>query len=72
MSTTISVRLSEEMVRGLDALAGMENCSRARIIREAIIEYLSEYRDCLIAQERLSDRGDFVPLDRLSGERHDQ
>lgn len=60
MSTAISIRLPEELVRELDALASMTDRSRTYIIKKAISEYLREYSDYLIALERLTDKDDRI------------
>lgn len=60
MSTAISVRLPEGILRELDALAEMTERSRTYIIRKAIDEYLREYGDYLVALERLKDKDDSI------------
>lgn len=63
MSTAISIRLPNDLVRELDALAERENCPRAQIIREAIHLYLRDH-DVLIAMERLKDKDNFIDFEK--------
>jgi RHH-type rel operon transcriptional repressor/antitoxin RelB len=60
MSSAISIRLPEDVLREVDALAEMTDRSRTYIIKKAISEYLREYGDYLIALERLTDKDDRI------------
>jgi predicted DNA-binding protein len=60
MSSAISIRLPEEILREVDALAEMTDRSRTYVIKKAICEYLREYGDYLIALERLTDKDDAI------------
>ncbi len=71
-STVISVRLPEEMVRELNSIAEMEGCSRAGIIRDALLNYLKEHAHCLLAEERSREKDDSATHDRLMGGEHEE
>ena len=66
-STVVSIRLPEDMVRELNSIAEMESCSRAGIIRDALLNYLKEHAHCLIAEERSREKDDSATHDRLMG-----
>jgi len=65
MSTSISVRLPDDMATDLEDLSQTIDRSKGYIIKKAIEVYLEEYTDYLIAQERLNDKDDLT----ISGER---
>ena len=71
-STVVSIRLPEDMVRELNSIAEVEGCSRAKIIRNALLHYLKEYADCLIAEERSREKDDSATHDRLMGGEHEE
>jgi RHH-type transcriptional regulator, rel operon repressor / antitoxin RelB len=58
MSTSISVRLPDEMAIDLEDLSQTIDRSKGYIIKKAIEVYLEEYTDYLIAQERLNNKDD--------------
>jgi RHH-type rel operon transcriptional repressor/antitoxin RelB len=58
MSTSISVRLPDDMAIDLEDLSQTIDRSKGYIIKKAIQVYLEEYTDYLIAQERLNDKDD--------------
>ena len=58
MSTSISVRLPDEMAMDLEDLSQTIDRSKGYIIKKAIEVYLEEYTDYLIAQERLNNKDD--------------
>jgi len=60
MSTSVSVRLPDNLAKGLADLSKTIDRSKAYIIKKAIEVYLDEYSDYLIAQERLNDKDDRV------------
>ncbi|HSD56666.1 MAG TPA: ribbon-helix-helix protein, CopG family [Methanotrichaceae archaeon] len=60
MSTSVSVRLPDNLAKGLADLSKTIDRSKAYIIKKAIEAYLDEYSDYLIAQERLNDKDDRV------------
>ena len=69
MSTAISIRLPEDVLEGVDALAEMTDRSRTYIIKKAVSEYLRESGDYLIALERLTDKDDRIISGRELRER---
>lgn len=71
-STVISIRLPEDMVRELNSIAEMEGCSRAKVIRDALLNYLKEYADCPIAEERQREKDDSATHDRLMEGEHEE
>lgn len=60
MSTTISLRLSEEIVDQLENIAKSADRSKSYLIRKAIEQYLAEYADYRIALDRLHDVHDEI------------
>ncbi len=58
MSTSISVRLPDDMAIDLEDLSQTIDRSKGYIIKKAIEVYLEEYTDYLIAQERLNNKDD--------------
>ena len=60
MSTSVSVRLPDDLAEGLADLSKTIDRSKAYIIKKAIEAYLDEYSDYLIALERLNDKDDQV------------
>ena len=58
MSTSISVRLPDDMAMDLEDLSQTIDRSKGYIIKKAIEVYLEEYTDYLIAQERLNNKDD--------------
>ncbi|MDP7080591.1 MAG: ribbon-helix-helix protein, CopG family [Candidatus Undinarchaeales archaeon] len=60
MTTTVSIRLPDEIVEELDSMASSLERSKTFIIRKAIESYLQEYVDYLIALDRLRDKDDEI------------
>jgi len=60
LSVAISVRLPEDMVRGLEELAKVIERSKTYIVRKAIESYLEEYADYMVALERLRSKDDEI------------
>jgi predicted DNA-binding protein len=60
ISTSVSVRLPDDMADSLKSLSETIDRSKAYIIKKALQVYMDEYSDYLIAQERLNDRNDKV------------
>ena len=58
MSTAISVRLPEDLVRQLDSVAMETERPRSYIIQKALESYLEEYADLQIAFDRIHDTTD--------------
>ncbi|MCD6383877.1 MAG: ribbon-helix-helix protein, CopG family [Thermoplasmata archaeon] len=64
MSVALSIRLPEEIMRELEAVANLLDRPKTYIIRKALEVYLKEYVDYLVALERLKDKDDMI----ISGE----
>jgi RHH-type rel operon transcriptional repressor/antitoxin RelB len=60
MSTSITVRLPDDIAEGLEALAKALDRPRSYIVKKAMEIYLSEYADYSLALERLQDKDDRV------------
>jgi len=60
MSTSITVRIPDEMAEGLEALAKALDRPRSYLVKKAMEVYLDEYADYLLALERLQDKDDHV------------
>ncbi|MDD1665428.1 MAG: ribbon-helix-helix protein, CopG family [Methanomicrobiales archaeon] len=60
MSTSITVRLPDDMAEGLEALAKALDRPRSYLVKKAMEVYLDEYADYLLALERLQDKDDRV------------
>jgi len=60
ISTSVSIRLPDDMADSLKNLSETIDRSKAYIIKKALQAYLEDYSDYLIAQERLNDKNDKV------------
>lgn len=60
ISTSVSIRLPDDMADSLKSLSQTIDRSKAYIIKKALQAYLEDYSDYLIAQERLNDKNDKV------------
>jgi len=60
ISTSVSIRLPDDMADSLKSLSETIDRSKAYIIKKALQAYLEDYSDYLIAQERLNDKSDKV------------
>jgi RHH-type rel operon transcriptional repressor/antitoxin RelB len=60
ISTSVSIRLPEDLAENLKNLSETIDRSKAYIIKKALEAYLGEYSDYLIALERLNDKDDKV------------
>lgn len=58
MSTAVSVRIPDELVRDLDSVAKTTKRSRSFHIQKALEIYLEEQADLQIALDRLHDTSD--------------
>jgi RHH-type rel operon transcriptional repressor/antitoxin RelB len=58
MSTALSVRLSDELIRDLEEVAAETERSKAFHVQKALEAYLEEYADLRIALDRLHDQTD--------------
>ncbi len=64
MSTSISLRLPDEIAKALDDVAKATDRRRSYIITKALKTYLEQYADYLVALDRLHDKDDEI----ISGE----
>ena len=64
ISTSISIRIPDELAQSLESLAETIDRPKTYVIRKAIEEYLRDYADYLIALERLKDKEDGIVSDR--------
>jgi RHH-type rel operon transcriptional repressor/antitoxin RelB len=60
MTTSVSIRLPDDVAKSLEHLAATIDRPKTYVIRKAIEEYLREYAGYLIALERLNDKDDAV------------
>ena len=60
ISTSVSIRLPDDMADSLKSLSETIDRSKAYIIKKALQAYLEDYSDYLIAQERLNNKNDKV------------
>jgi len=58
MSIPISIRLSDQLVKQLDAVAQDSERPRSFILQKALETYLEDYADLQVAMDRLRDRTD--------------
>jgi RHH-type rel operon transcriptional repressor/antitoxin RelB len=63
ISTSVSVRLPDDIARNLEDLAKTIERPKTYVIRKAIEEYLKEYANYLIALERLNNKDDRIISD---------
>jgi RHH-type transcriptional regulator, rel operon repressor / antitoxin RelB len=60
MTTLISLRLPENLLKPLNKLSHDSERPRTYLIKKAVENYLDEYQDYRIAVERLHDKNDEV------------
>lgn len=60
MTEAVSVRLPEDVARRLSDLAKSLERPKTYIVTKALLEYLEEYEDYLVAMHRLNDKDDKV------------
>jgi RHH-type transcriptional regulator, rel operon repressor / antitoxin RelB len=60
MTTLISLRLPENILRPLDRLSENSERPRSYLIKKALENYLEEYEDYQIAMDRLHDKKDEI------------
>ena len=58
--TSITTRVSDEMVEALDAAAAKLRRSRADLMRQALEQYLEDFDDVSAALDRLRDPSDVI------------
>jgi RHH-type rel operon transcriptional repressor/antitoxin RelB len=69
MSTSVSVRISNDLVKRLDDLAKETERSRSFLIQKALEAYLEELADFQIALDRLRDATDpIISIDEMRKE----
>jgi len=60
MSTPISIRISQDLAKRLDAIVTETERPRSYIIQKALEAYIEDYADLQIALDRLHDKTDEV------------
>ena len=60
MTTQITVSVPDELAAALDAAAEELQHSRAEVVRQAVEQYLEDFDDLRVAEERLGDAADPV------------
>ena len=60
MTTSMSLRLSDETFAELEKLADLTDRSKSYLVKKAIEQYLEEYADYKIALDRLNDTDDKI------------
>ena len=69
MSTSVSVRISNDLVKRLDDLAKETERSRSFLIQKALEAYLDELADLQLALDRLHDATDpIISIDEMRKE----
>lgn len=69
MSSSVSVRISDDLVKRLDELAKETERSRSFLIQKALEAYLDELADLQIALDRLRDVTDpIISVDEMREE----
>lgn len=69
MSTSVSVRISNDLVKRLDDLAKETERSRSFLIQKALEAYIDELADLQIALDRLRDATDpIISIDEMRKE----
>ncbi len=60
MSTTLSVRIPDEIADDLETISKRIDRPKTYLVKKALEAYLEEYSDYLIALERLNDKDDEI------------
>ena len=60
MSSSLTIRIPEDIARRLDALARSLDRPKSYIVKKAMESYFDEYSDYLIALDRLHDKDDAI------------
>ena len=69
MSSSVSVRISDDLVKRLDELAKETERSRSFLIQKALEAYLDELADLQVALDRLRDATDpIISIDEMRKE----
>ena len=64
----LAIRLDKELEQELDLLAKTRGSTRSAVVREAIIQYLEDNEDILLAKQSLSKMGSTKSLKQLRKE----
>ena len=64
----LAIRLDKELERELDLLAKARGSNRSAVVRDAIIQYLEDNEDLLLAEESLSKLSSTKSLKQLRKE----
>jgi RHH-type rel operon transcriptional repressor/antitoxin RelB len=60
MSPSLTIRISDDTAKRLDALARSLERPRSYIVKKALETYIDEYADYLVAMKRLKDKDDAI------------
>jgi predicted DNA-binding protein len=60
MSSVVSLRLPEKILKSLDRVAKIIDRPRTYLIKKALENYLAEYADYQIALDRMRDKDDEI------------
>lgn len=60
MSSSLTIRIPDDIARRLDALARSLDRPKSYIVKKAMESYLDEYSDYLIALDRIRDKDDAI------------
>ena len=64
----LAIRLDKELEKELDLLAKTRGSNRSAVVREAIIQYLEDNEDILLAKQSLSKMSSTKSLKQLRKE----
>ena len=64
----LAIRLDKELEQELDLLAKIRGSNRSAVVREAIIQYLEDNEDILLAKQSLSEMSSTKSLKQLRKE----
>jgi RHH-type rel operon transcriptional repressor/antitoxin RelB len=64
----LAIRLDKELEKELDLLAKTRGSNRSAVVREAIIQYLEDNEDILLAKQSLSNMSSTKSLKQLRKE----
>ena len=64
----LAIRLDKELEQELDLLAKTRGSNRSAVVREAIIQYLEDNEDILLAKQSLSEMSSTKSLKQLRKE----
>ncbi len=61
----LAIRLDDELLSEVDALAAQQGRKRSAIVREALIRYLEDMEDVLLAEKALKESGKCLTLQEM-------